>query len=75
MNRPEHLTVPTELTIDGEAVAGAGTVLEVYDPATERGIAWDDPEVGVDWRVEEPLLSARDKDAPHLSQIADSLPW
>ena len=50
-------------------------VSSLYDPATERGIAWDDPEVGVDWRVEEPLLSARDKDAPHLSQIADSLPW
>jgi dTDP-4-dehydrorhamnose 3,5-epimerase len=50
-------------------------VSSLYDPATEAGIAWDDPEVGVDWRVEEPLLSARDKDAPRLSEIADSLPW
>ena len=39
MNRPEHLSVPTELTIDGEAVAGEGTVLEVYDPATEQPVA------------------------------------
>jgi dTDP-4-dehydrorhamnose 3,5-epimerase len=47
----------------------------VYDPATESGIAWDDPEVGVDWRVEEPLLSARDKAAPRLSEVADTLPF
>jgi dTDP-4-dehydrorhamnose 3,5-epimerase len=50
-------------------------VSSLYDPATESGIAWDDPEVGVDWRVEEPLLSARDKTAPKLSEIAADLPW
>jgi dTDP-4-dehydrorhamnose 3,5-epimerase len=50
-------------------------VSSVYDPATEAGIAWDDPDVGVDWRVSEPLLSGRDKDAPKLAEIADSLPW
>jgi dTDP-4-dehydrorhamnose 3,5-epimerase len=50
-------------------------VSSLYDPATESGIAWDDPEVGVDWRVDEPLLSARDKTAPKLSEIAADLPW
>ena len=50
-------------------------VSSVYDPATERGIAWDDPDVGVDWRVSEPLLSERDKSAPRLAEIADELPW
>lgn len=50
-------------------------VSSVYDPATEAGIAWDDPDVGVDWQVEEPLLSGRDQTAPKLSEIADSLPW
>jgi len=50
-------------------------VSSVYDPATEAGIAWDDPDIGVDWRVEEPLLSERDKSAPKLAEIADSLPW
>ena len=46
-----------------------------YDPATEMGIAWDDPDVGVDWRVAEPLLSERDKTAPRLTEIAAELPW
>lgn len=50
-------------------------VSSLYDPATEAGIAWDDPEIGVDWQVAEPLLSARDKEAPRLAEIADSLPW
>lgn len=46
-----------------------------YDPATEQSIAWDDPEVGIDWPVEEPLLSERDKVAPSLSEISRELPW
>jgi dTDP-4-dehydrorhamnose 3,5-epimerase len=50
-------------------------VSSVYDPATEAGIAWDDPDVGVDWQVTDPLLSERDKTAPKLSEIASSLPW
>jgi dTDP-4-dehydrorhamnose 3,5-epimerase len=50
-------------------------VSSLYDPATEAGIAWDDPDVGVDWQVGEPLLSERDKGAPRLAEIADSLPW
>ncbi|HWH20319.1 MAG TPA: dTDP-4-dehydrorhamnose 3,5-epimerase [Solirubrobacterales bacterium] len=47
----------------------------VYDPATESGIAWDDPDVGVEWPVAEPLLSERDKDAPRLSEVAPDLPF
>jgi dTDP-4-dehydrorhamnose 3,5-epimerase len=47
----------------------------IYDPATEAGIAWDDPDVGVEWPITEPMLSERDKTAPRLSEIADSLPW
>ncbi len=50
-------------------------VSSLYDPATEKGIAWDDPDVGVEWRVAEPLLSERDKTAPKLSEIAESLPF
>jgi dTDP-4-dehydrorhamnose 3,5-epimerase len=44
-----------------------------YDPATEAGIAWDDPDIGVEWPVEDPLLSERDKSAPRLADVADAL--
>jgi dTDP-4-dehydrorhamnose 3,5-epimerase len=46
-----------------------------YDPATESGIAWNDPNVGVEWPVAEPLLSERDKRAPMLAEVTDSLPF
>jgi dTDP-4-dehydrorhamnose 3,5-epimerase len=47
----------------------------IYDPATESGIAWDDPDVGVEWGVEDPLLSERDRSAPPLAEVADELPF
>ena len=47
----------------------------LYDPATEAGISWDDPDVGVEWPVSDPKLSERDRNAPRLSEIADELPW
>jgi dTDP-4-dehydrorhamnose 3,5-epimerase len=46
-----------------------------YDPATEAGIAWDDPDVGVEWPLAEPLLSERDKHAPTLAEVAETLPF
>lgn len=50
-------------------------VSSYYDPATEAGIAWDDPDIGVEWQVGDPLLSERDKAAPRLADVADSLPF
>jgi dTDP-4-dehydrorhamnose 3,5-epimerase len=46
-----------------------------YDPATESGIAWDDPGVGVEWPVDDPLLSERDKAAPTLAEVGETLPF
>jgi dTDP-4-dehydrorhamnose 3,5-epimerase len=50
-------------------------VSNYYDAAQERGIAFDDPELGVQWPVDEPLVSERDRANPRLSEISDSLPW
>jgi len=47
-----------------------------YDPAAEAGFAFDDPAVGIAWPEELELIpSARDRAAPPLSEIADSLPF
>ena len=46
-----------------------------YDPATESGVAWDDPDIGVEWPIDEPLLSERDKAAPKLADVRDQLPF
>ena len=37
-----------------------------YAPEAEGGIRWNDPEIGVDWGVENPILSAKDKISPLL---------
>jgi dTDP-4-dehydrorhamnose 3,5-epimerase len=48
-----------------------------YDPAVERGIAWDDPDVAIKWPLpaSELIVSARDSSAPRLSEMADELPF
>ncbi len=46
-----------------------------YADETERGIRWDDPDVGVEWPVQNPVLSERDLHAPMLQEIAHKLPW
>ena len=48
-----------------------------YDPDLERGIAWDDPDVGVQWPLPaaELIVSERDRNAPRLSQVAGELPF
>jgi dTDP-4-dehydrorhamnose 3,5-epimerase len=46
-----------------------------YDGAEERGIAWNDPDIGVAWPTDEPILSARDRSNPRLQDIsADDRP-
>ncbi len=47
----------------------------LYDPATESEIAWDDPDVGIEWPLAEPLLSDRDRSAPRLAEVAAELPF
>ena len=37
-----------------------------YAPEADGGIRWNDPEIGVDWGVVEPILSEKDKNAPFL---------
>jgi dTDP-4-dehydrorhamnose 3,5-epimerase len=48
-----------------------------YADDTERGIAFDDPDVGIEWPLpaERLTVSKRDAHAPRLAEIADSLPF
>lgn len=41
----------------------------LYAPADERAVRWDDPGLGIDWRLDgaTPLLSAKDAAAPSLA--------
>ena len=46
-----------------------------YDPALEREFAVDDPDVGIEWPDIPTVLSERDRGAPLLRDIADTLPF
>jgi dTDP-4-dehydrorhamnose 3,5-epimerase len=42
-----------------------------YNPADELGLAWDDPELALDWGVSAPVLSPRDQQNPKRAEIAE----
>ena len=44
-----------------------------YDPTDEGGIIWNDPDVGIDWKVESPKLSEKDLKLPTLAEYAKQL--
>lgn len=43
-----------------------------YNPEDELGVAWDDPDVGADWGVLNPVLSARDQTNPRRRDLDPS---
>ncbi len=50
-------------------------VTSLYDPTTETGFRYDDPDVGIQWPVsaDEAVVSARDKTAPTLNELLPRL--
>ncbi|HEX6595606.1 MAG TPA: dTDP-4-dehydrorhamnose 3,5-epimerase family protein [Acidimicrobiales bacterium] len=42
---------------------------QYYSPDDELGVAWDDPHVGADWGVADPILSDRDRSNPRRADL------
>ena len=42
---------------------------DLYHPDCDRGLAWDDPDIGVKWPIEAPLLSDKDRKLPRLRDL------
>jgi len=42
---------------------------QYYSPEDELGVAWDDPEIGADWGVVDPVLSRRDRANPRRADL------
>ncbi len=44
-----------------------------YNPAAERFLRWNDPEIGIDWGCDNPILNERDANNPFLKDIQEEL--
>jgi dTDP-4-dehydrorhamnose 3,5-epimerase len=40
----------------------------IYNPKGESGVLWNDPEIGVDWPIDDPIVSDRDRNAQTLAE-------
>jgi dTDP-4-dehydrorhamnose 3,5-epimerase len=41
---------------------------DVYHPEAEHSLAWNDPAIGIKWPLPDPVLSAKDRNAPRLGE-------
>jgi dTDP-4-dehydrorhamnose 3,5-epimerase len=45
---------------------------DYYDPKSEAGVVWNDPDLAIDWPIAEPTLSAKDLRLPTLAALRSS---
>jgi len=46
---------------------------DLYTTGDEYGILWSDPVIGIDWPVENPVLSEKDAESPRLMDVPEEL--
>jgi dTDP-4-dehydrorhamnose 3,5-epimerase len=47
---------------------------DFYDPADELHVRWDDPDIGIKWPIDSPILSPKDRAASYLRDVQERLP-
>lgn len=80
LNDQNHLMmyIPTGFA-HGFCVLSEADVLyqcsDYYHPGSEVGVLWNDPELGIEWPLQEGILSEKDAQNPRLSELSpDQLP-
>jgi dTDP-4-dehydrorhamnose 3,5-epimerase len=58
----------------GDSAEVAYKCTEFWDPGSEISVRWDDPDIGIEWPISDPVLSAKDAAAPRLAELLDRLP-
>ena len=44
-----------------------------YEPAAEHAVAWNDPELAIQWPLADAVISAKDRAAPRLAELPSDL--
>jgi dTDP-4-dehydrorhamnose 3,5-epimerase len=47
---------------------------DFYVPGDESGLIWNDPQLGIEWPIEQPILSDKDGLLPSLADVLELLP-
>ena len=47
---------------------------DFYAPNDEQSVIWNDPDIGIEWPVADPVISPKDRVAPRLAEILHHLP-
>ena len=42
---------------------------DFYHPECDGGVRWDDPTIGIEWPIKDPILSAKDRALPLLEDL------
>jgi dTDP-4-dehydrorhamnose 3,5-epimerase len=42
-----------------------------YDPPSERAVLWNDPALGIDWGIKDPVISAKDRAGKPFANVLD----
>jgi len=59
--------------VTGESALFAYKCTDYYAPRSEVTIRWDDPEIGIDWPVEDVIISEKDAEGVPLRELKPSL--
>ncbi len=57
--------------VTGESALFAYKCTNYYNREAEKGLLWNDPEIGIDWPLENPVLSGKDAVLPRLKVLQD----
>ncbi|MDQ3033991.1 MAG: dTDP-4-dehydrorhamnose 3,5-epimerase [Myxococcota bacterium] len=55
--------------VTSESAIFAYKCTEYYAPENEVGVAWNDPDLGIEWPVLEPVISGKDRAHPRLKDV------
>jgi len=69
------LLVPTGFAHGFAVLSDEATVYykcnDYYNKELERGVRWDDPDLGIEWNIQDPILSDKDRALPLLGDIEE----